>query len=226
MSAIPLVPRKRGRPLKGESASLRDDLILTSAKLFRTQGYERTTVRDIAAAVGIQAGSWFYHFKTKQDILVAVMEQGMANSLARIEALDVDNLPAREAFHALVRTHLKTMVSPDHDFIPVLLYEWGSLDEDRKVTVLKLKERYETVWDGVIARLHESGEWIAPTQIDRLMTFGALNWAVQWYRPNGPLNLDELTDNAVQFLLRSEAAPASVTVSAPVAKRSRKTKTG
>ncbi|MCX4160989.1 MULTISPECIES: TetR/AcrR family transcriptional regulator [Paraburkholderia] len=222
MSAIPLVPRKRGRPLKGESASLRDDLILTSAKLFRTQGYERTTVRDIAAAVGIQAGSWFYHFKTKQDILVAVMEQGMASSLARIEALDVDNLSAREAFHALVRTHLKTMVSPDHDFIPVLLYEWGSLDQDRKVAVLKLKDRYEALWDSVIARLHASGEWLAPTPIDRLMTFGALNWAVQWYRPGGPLNLDELTDNAVQFLLRSVPAAGS----APAAKRPRKTKAG
>lgn len=102
MSAIPQATRKRGRPVKGESATLRDELILKSAKLFRTQGYERTTVRDIAAAAGVQAGSWFYYFKTKQDILVAVMEQGMSNALARIEALDVENLPARDA-HVFAR---------------------------------------------------------------------------------------------------------------------------
>lgn len=202
MNAIPQAARKRGRPLKGESTSLRDELIVQSAKLFRTQGYERTTVRDIAAAAGVQAGSWFYYFKTKQDILAAVMEEGMANALARIEALDVDRLPAREALQALVRTHLKTIVSPDHDFIPVLLYEWRSLDHDMQAQVLTLKDRYEAIWDSVIARLHASGEWPAPTPVDRLMMFGALNWVVQWYQATGPLSFDELADYAVQFLLR------------------------
>ncbi|MDN7674614.1 TetR/AcrR family transcriptional regulator [Burkholderia oklahomensis] len=215
MSAIPQATRKRGRPVKGESATLRDELILKSAKLFRTQGYERTTVRDIAAAAGVQAGSWFYYFKTKQDILVAVMEQGMLNALARIEALDVENQPARDAFRALVHTHLKTLVSPDHDFIPVLLYEWKSLDEAMQAKVLKLKDRYEAVWDGVIERLQAAGEWPAPTPIDRLLMFGALNWVAQWYKPDGPLGFDALADYAVQFLLRHE------TVQPPAAKRKR-----
>ena len=205
MNAIPQVARKRGRPLKGESATLRNALIVESARLFRTQGYERTTVRDIAAAAGVQAGSWFYYFKTKQDILAAVMEEGLASALARIEALDVDSLPARDALHALVRTHLETIVSPDHDFIPVLLYEWKSLDKDMRKAVLKLKDRYEAIWDGVIARLHASGEWPAPTPVDRLMMFGALNWVVQWYRSSGALSFDELATSAVQFLLRSPA---------------------
>ena len=57
MNALPQAARKRGRPLKGEGATLRHELIAKSAKLFREQGYERTTVRDIAAAAGIQAGS-------------------------------------------------------------------------------------------------------------------------------------------------------------------------
>ena len=54
-------PKKRGRPLKGAGGGLRAELIEKSAELFRTKGYENTTVRDIAAAAGIQAGSWFYH---------------------------------------------------------------------------------------------------------------------------------------------------------------------
>lgn len=209
MSAIPQAARKRGRPVKGESATLRDELILKSAKLFRTQGYERTTVRDIAAAAGVQAGSWFYYFKTKQDILVAVMEQGMSNALARIEALDVEHLPARDAFRALVHTHLHTLVSPGHDFIPVLLYEWKSLDEAMQAKVLKLKDRYEAVWDGVIERLQAAGEWPAPTPIDRLLMFGALNWVAQWYKPDGALGLDALAEHAVRFLLRTAETPAA-----------------
>lgn len=203
MNAIPQTTRKRGRPLKGEGASLRQELITQSARLFRKQGYERTTVRDIAAATGIRAGSWFYHFKTKQDILAAVMEEGMSSSLARIEALGVDELPPREAFRALVHTHLKTMVSPDHDFIPVLLYEWRSLDMGSRKKILLLKDRYEALWDSVLKRLYSSGEWAMPTPIDRLMMFGSMNWVVQWYKVRGGLSLDALTDHTVAFLLRT-----------------------
>ena len=79
----PKVPRKTSpTPVtRPEDEGRRNELIAKSAKLFREKGYDKTTVRDIAAAVGIQAGSWFYHFKTKHDILVAVMEQGMTRSL-------------------------------------------------------------------------------------------------------------------------------------------------
>jgi AcrR family transcriptional regulator len=50
-------PKKRGRPQKGEGGGLRAELIEKSAQLFRAKGYDNTTVRDIAAAAGIQAGS-------------------------------------------------------------------------------------------------------------------------------------------------------------------------
>ena len=79
----PAPARQREKPSKPEDESRRNELIAKSARLFREKGYDKTTVRDIAAAVGMQAGSWFYHFKTKQDILVAIMEQGMARSLRR-----------------------------------------------------------------------------------------------------------------------------------------------
>jgi AcrR family transcriptional regulator len=203
MHATPQPARKRGRPPKGESATLRQELIAASARLFREQGYEKTTVRDIAAATGTQAGSWFYHFKTKQDILAAVMEEGMTNSLARLEQLGVEAMPPREAFRALIHTHLNTIVSPNHDFIPVLLYEWRSLEPQTRKTILALKDRYERIWDAVIARLRVDGDWVSPTPIDRLLMFGALNWVVQWYRPKGKFDIDAMTDHAVAFFLRS-----------------------
>src|SRR5690606_24421106 len=55
--------------------SARGKLLQTAAHLFRSKGYERTTVRDLAGAVGIQSGSIFHHFKSKDEILKAVMEE-------------------------------------------------------------------------------------------------------------------------------------------------------
>jgi len=88
-------PRKRGRPVQPADQSLRQALIERAAKLFRHQGYDGTSVRDIAAAAGVQAGSWFYHFKTKQEILHAVIRHGMTQALAEIEALDLAALSPR-----------------------------------------------------------------------------------------------------------------------------------
>lgn len=196
--------RKQVPPPKPEDDGPRNELIAKSAKLFREKGYDKTTVRDIAAAVGMQAGSWFYHFKTKQEILMAVMEQGMKRSLQDIEAISVQSMPPREAFRQLVLTHLKTLLAPNHDFIPVLLYEVRSLDKAERAKIAALTNRYEAVWDEVIDALHRSGDWSMPTKLDRLFLFGALNWTTQWYRAGAGITIEELADQAVLFILRSE----------------------
>jgi AcrR family transcriptional regulator len=186
-----------------EELDRRGQLIRESARLFRERGYEGTSVRDIAAATGLQSGSWVYHFKTKQDILAAVMEEGLRSSLERIEAIGDEPLAPRERFRALVRTHLDTILAPGQDFIPVLLYDWRSLEPSARPRVVALQKRYEAVWGKVIAELHESGDWAAPTRVDRLLMFGALNWIAHWYRPDGDLDVTELTEEAVRFFLRT-----------------------
>ncbi|MBV6320073.1 TetR family transcriptional regulator [Duganella violaceipulchra] len=199
-------PKKRGRPHKGEGGGLRVELLEKSAQLFRTKGYDNTTVREIAAAAGIQAGSWFYHFKTKQDILAAIMEQGLARSLAEIEAIARQPLPPRDLLRQLVEAHLQTLLAPDHHFIAVLLYEWRSLDESSRARIVALKDRYEAVWDHAIAALHRSGDWAMPSQFDRLLIFGALNWTVQWYKPGSGVDVAQLAQQAMLFILRTPAA--------------------
>ena len=181
----------------------RSRLIRESARLFRENGYEGTSVRDIAAATGLQSGSWVYHFKTKQDILAAVMEEGLRRSLGRIEPIGRRPGAPRDRFAALVRAHLETILSPGQDFIPVLLYDWRSLAAASRPRVVALTKRYEAVWDRVIDELRASGDWAEPTRADRLLMFGALNWIAHWYRPKGKLGIGELADEAVRFFLRT-----------------------
>jgi AcrR family transcriptional regulator len=197
---------------RADDAGRRGQLIRESARLFREKGYEATSVRDIAAATGLQSGSWVYHFKTKQDILAAVMEEGLQQALERIEAIAARKLAPREHFRALLRAHLDTLLGPGQDFIPVLLYEWRSLESRGRPRVVELQHRYEAVWDDVIRRLQRSGEWAMPTAVDRLLMFGALNWMAHWYRPDGPLDVAGLVAATERFMLRT--APRSRVVRA------------
>lgn len=188
---------------RAEDAGRRGQIVRESARLFREKGFDATSVRDIAAATGLQSGSWVYHFGTKQQILAAVMREGLERALARIEAIDTADLPPRERFRALVRAHLDTILGPGQDFIPVLLYDWRSLEPGERPPVVALQKRYEAVWDRALAELQESGDWAGPTHVDRLLMFGALNWIAHWYRPRGRLAVPELAEECVRFFLRT-----------------------
>jgi AcrR family transcriptional regulator len=183
-------------------AGRRAQIVRESARLFRERGYEGTSVRDIAAATGLQSGSWVYHFGTKQEILRAVMEEGLRRALERIEVIAARGGRARTRFEALVHAHLETLLAPGQDFIPVLLYDWRSLDAAARPAIVALQARYEAVWDGVIDELRRSGDWAGPTPVDRLLMFGALNWIAHWYRPGGALGIPALARQAVAFFLR------------------------
>ena len=191
-----------------DEAGRRGQLVRESARLFREKGYDATSVRDIAGATGLQSGSWVYHFRTKQDILAAVMEEGLQQALERIEAIGREQLAPREHFRALLRTHLDTLLGPGQDFIPVLLYEWRSLETQQRPRVVALQKRYETVWEEVITELQRSGDWALPTRVDRLLMFGALNWIAHWYRPRGALDVVQLVTEAEHFFLRTPAPRA------------------
>ena len=211
MSAKTATAKPRGRPRAApdDEAGRRRQLLRASARLFREKGYDGTSVRDIAQATGLQSGSWVYHFPTKQDILVAVMEEGLNDALARIEAIARLDLTPRREFEALVRTHLDTILAPGQDFIPVVLYEWRSLDASALPRVTAPLRRYETIWKKVIRELQRRGEWPGPTRIDALLLFGALNWMARWYVPDGALTVDQLSREAVRFFLRPVKKVAS-----------------
>ncbi|HCE09805.1 MAG TPA: TetR family transcriptional regulator, partial [Oxalobacteraceae bacterium] len=90
-----------------------------------------------------------------------------------------------------------------------LLYEWRSLDQQSRNRIVALTDRYEAIWDRVIRTLHQSGDWAAPTRLDRLFMFGALNWTAQWYKPDSGTTIDTLAEQAVQFILRTPSNRSS-----------------
>ena len=193
---------RKARKKRPHEGNRREDLLRVCARLFREQGFDGTSIRDISQAAGMQSGSPFYHFKTKQEMLVAVMEQGLTEGLRHLEAVAALKLPPAEKFRQLVRAHLATLCEDGHDFIPVMLYDWRSLTPANRRRVIALKDSYDALWQRMTEELQAAGLMQGDAQLARLFTFGVLNWTARWYRAGGRKSLDEIADEAARFLLR------------------------
>ena len=183
----------------------RADLIRVSARLFREKGFDGTTIRDIADAVGMRSGSPFYHFKSKQEILAAVMEEGLNSGLPAAEAIVAGDLAPRARFRALLRSHLELVLGEGHDFVPVLLYDWRSLTPELRERVKILRDRYDRLWQDTVKELTAAGLLRSDSAVARLLLMGAINYTVLWYKPGQGSNLDQIADEAVAMFLLPEA---------------------
>jgi AcrR family transcriptional regulator len=197
-------PTTKGRSRRGHNGdgNRRDALLRVCARLFREQGFDGTTIRDISAAAGMHSGSPFYHFRSKQEMLAAVMEQGLDEGLKRIEAVMAMPLPADEKFRRLVRAHLGTILEDGNDFIPVLLYEWRALTPLNRRRIIALKDRYDAHWQRLVDELARAGRIGGDPQVARLLVLGAVNWAGQWFRSGGRMSLDEVAAQTARAFLR------------------------
>jgi len=196
------VAQRKARPRRNNESNRREELLRVSAKLFREKGFDGTSIRDISAAAGMHSGSPFYHFKTKQDILVAVMEQGLAEGLRKTEEVMALALPSEQKLTQLIRTQLGTILEEGNDFIPVLLYDWRSLTSANRRRIVAMKDRYDALWQEVIDELKRAGHMPGDAQLVRLLILGAVNWAGTWYRAGGRLSLDDVAEGAARLFLQ------------------------
>ncbi|MFN2359730.1 MAG: TetR/AcrR family transcriptional regulator [Marinobacter sp.] len=186
--------------LVSDPAGARGRLLREAARLFRDKGYERTTVRDLAAAVGIQSGSLFHHFRTKEEILKAVMVETIRLNTALMQAAVDSATSNRDKLQALIRAELESINGQTGEAMAVLVFEWRSLSEESQAYVLELRDIYEQLWLDVLEALGRDGVLTADPFVVRRMLTGALSWTVTWYRPDGGLTLDDLTDQVVAMM--------------------------
>jgi AcrR family transcriptional regulator len=174
-------------PLNAASRTPRQDnrrrqLLDVAARLFRERGYHVTSMRDIAHEVGMLSGSIYYHFSSKEDLLLAVYEEGLRHIAERVDAAVATRNTPWERLEAGCTAHLEALLELS-DYTQVMIRVLPS--EGGKVAgrLLELRDQYE-------ARFRELIDALAlPEAADRrylrLLLMGGLNWSHVWYRPGG-----------------------------------------
>ncbi len=191
-----------------DSSSAKGKLLLAAAKLFRDKGYEKTTMRDLAQAVGILSGSIFHHFKNKEEILFEVMRQTILLNTGRLAAALRPEYSPRQCLLALIKQELQFINGETGEAMAVLVFEWRSLSEAGQVQILALREAYEAIWLEVIEANRRAGHIRIEAFLFRRFLTGTVSWTLNWYQNDKDLSLDALAEQILCCYTSNAAAPS------------------
>jgi AcrR family transcriptional regulator len=178
-----------------------------ASDLFRARGYAATSVRDIARALSLQGPSLYAHVTSKEDVLWAIVDraasrfEAAARNAAAVAEANRPGDPV-EALAALVRGHVEVVTSDVGD-AGVFVFEWRSLGEERRASVLARRDAYETRFRERIADGIALGAFgMTDPAIAATVILSALNAVATWYDPDGRLPAGRVTDHLVELSLR------------------------
>lgn len=181
--------------VKSESVAARNRVYEIAAEVFHRNGYDKTSMSDIAAAVGLTKAGLYHHVSSKEQLLYTILDYGMDMT----EAYVVDPLESVTdpilRLRKMIELHLKLILEGRKLAVTGLLHECQGLSPRDQSRINRRKKKYvELVSDiigDVMARTHGQTGNVNP-KVAALALLGMLNWTYQWYKPSGAVKPDEV----------------------------------
>jgi AcrR family transcriptional regulator len=161
-----------------------DRIVAIAAELFQHQGYDATSMQDIAAAGGINKSSLYHHISSKEEILSAICTRTLERLHASLDSAErgggTPGAIVRKAFEGAARTALS---DPRGTSIIIRLQGKTSVSQE----IRRWRREYEERFARLIRAAQDSGE--VRRDIDGLLStrliLGMINGLVEWFQPEG-----------------------------------------
>lgn len=180
----------------------RERILDASAALFSKQGYNGTALRDIASASDMKAGSLYYHFDSKEQLVLEILKIGLENIIntviTRVNALP-EGSSSKEVLLEAAKGHLAALLEKG-DYTSTSIRNYGQMPSAVQEEGQIIRDRYENMWRKWLVEAQNKGDIKASTdlKIFRLSLLGALNRTLAWYSPGGK-SIDEIAEAQVGF---------------------------
>ena len=200
----------RGQHRPESSGDGRQRILDEAAHRFLESGYAETSLRDVAAGAGMKAGSLYYHFESKEALLIAILERGMTYMVDAFDAVaergadvsefddgqtppgpddDQDAAFARLADH--VAAHLRAL-HQNRAYTAAHVTLFRTAPESVRTAVVPIRDDYERQWTELLASLLPTRDR-EEISMFRLALFGAMNASVEWLDA-GRGNIEEFAE--------------------------------
>ena len=186
------------------TADPRQEILRASARLFQQQGYDATSMNDIAAALRLSKGGLYHHFQSKDEILFDLMNHAMDITEESVLSPVKGIADPEERLRMLVRRHIAVVLSERDREITVMLHENHPLSPALRKRINARKKSYIHFVEDLIAEVQRA-RGLEPKILPRAAAFallGMINWIYQWYRPEGTLEQEAIAEQYTQIFFR------------------------
>jgi len=176
------------------------EILRVSARLMAKQGYEKTSVRQVAKQAKVTLSGLYYYIAGKEDLLFLIQFHTFDSLVRTLKERLADCQSPEDALRAVINTHL------DHflvhmDELKVCARELETLTGKPHRTVFLLRREYFAMTLAVVRKLAaHNGKRLNP-EIVTLSLFGALNWMYQWYNPKRDVSAEQIEKELTQLFL-------------------------
>lgn len=157
----------------------RDALLVAAASVIATRGYDTTSMRDIARAAGMHAGSLYYHYASKDDLFVAVHGAAIAAIAAAVERAIATSEDPWDRLAAAAAAHLEALLGSRRT-VKIVSPDFPVTSARVRAKLVAQRDAYDRRFQALVDAVPLPAT--ADRAMLRLMLLGALNWAPRWYR--------------------------------------------
>jgi AcrR family transcriptional regulator len=194
----------------GKAERTRHQILRTAARILRESGYKAATIRRVASEAGLEAGSVYYHFGSKEEILDEVLDLGLRdllNGVSHAAAIWPNKEDHRNRIATAIATHMAYLFRAS-EFTSANIRIYGMLPEGIRSRHRPVRHQYAKVWDRLLREAQTAGALRSDIKVVplRQAMLGALNWTVEWFDPGkgdqrGYYTLSAFTDLLIKMLL-------------------------
>jgi AcrR family transcriptional regulator len=204
--------RAERREAEGRRSDERwQDVLAAAAEVFRRLGYSQARLEDVAQEVGISRATLYYYVGTKEELLVALLEDPIAAVTASLKKVAAEKIPAEEKLVASLREYLHLL--EEHPTLFIFLSEniHKVMSGPEADEIRANADSYGRVLTKIVSEGMKSGEFrddIRP-QVAVLGIIGMFNWMHRWYVPSGKESLSAIGEDFVTMSLAALQPPKS-----------------
>lgn len=183
----------------------REQIVDAAARLFSRNGYEATSLDDIAAELGTARSALYYHVSGKAELRALVQIERVRMLVDEGERIVASEMPADEKLAALVRAHVRHFAR----FYPESKM-WSSIttadlvsDESSDELHQRQEEVEEHLRQAIAEGISTGAFAPADVSVATLSVIGMCNYLATWYRPAGRLSIEEIAGMLAEMAVRS-----------------------
>ncbi|MBO9130176.1 TetR/AcrR family transcriptional regulator [Bacillus sp. 165] len=186
---------------------MKQKIIQASIELFEKQGFAETSIQHIVDSVGVTKGAFYYHFTSKEELLLGIHHRFIDRILQQQTSIMKDlETSYSEKLHQVV-TMLLQNIENNGASARVFFRELQNLTKENLPELLKKRDQFRDEIKDLVQKGIAKGEFRQElhSEMVALGVLGMCNWTYMWFDPNGSVNAEELANIFIDMILNGVA---------------------